>query len=89
MYGYRVSRPVKFTDLKDPAQMTQLNEIITALWNVTNGRYNFDITTSNPDGSLSSEAGRAIILYTGGNYYLEINVDGSTTWLGVQLTDLP
>ena len=51
--------------------------------------HKLEVTTSNPDGSRSSDKGHAIILQTGGNTYLEVNNDGSTEWLGVILTDTP
>ena len=47
------------------------------------------VVTSNPDGSRNGRKGEMVLLQTGGNTYLEINSDSSTTWLGVQLTDTP
>ena len=49
----------------------------------------FEGVTTNPDGSRTGRKNEAVILYLGGNYYLEINVDGDDTWRGVLLTDLP
>jgi hypothetical protein len=47
------------------------------------------VTTTNPDGSRSGKKGDMVLLITGGNYYLEINVDSSNTWRGVQLLNVP
>ncbi|MBU0598892.1 hypothetical protein KKF61_07980 [Patescibacteria group bacterium] len=88
-YALRVEKPAILTDLSDSNQITMLNETLERFWDITNGRYNIDSTTVNPDGATQGDVGDVILLITGGNYYLEINVDGSTTWRGVQLTDLP
>lgn len=50
---------------------------------------NIATVTTNPDGTTKGKKGDMLLLYTGGFYYLEINVDGNTTWFGEQLTDTP
>ena len=50
---------------------------------------NLTEVTTNPDGTTKGKKGDMLLLYTGGLYYLEINTDGSTTWRGVQLTNIP
>lgn len=47
------------------------------------------VTTTNPDGSRRGKKGDMVLLQTGGNSYIEINSDSSTTWLGVILTNTP
>jgi hypothetical protein len=89
VFAYRTSRPIKFTDLTNPSQITQLNEIITELWNISNGRYTMNYVTTNPDGALKGDIGDMVLLKSGGNYYLEVNTTGSNVWLGVVLTNTP
>ncbi len=49
-----------------------------------------EFVTTNPDGSRTGRKGETVILYTGGKYYLETCVTGSTTyWRGIELTDTP
>ena len=48
-----------------------------------------EVTETNPDGSRTGTKGQMLLLQTGGNSFLEINSDGDTTWLGVQLTNTP
>ncbi|MFH1231579.1 MAG: hypothetical protein V1709_08810 [Planctomycetota bacterium] len=86
-YAMRISKPLPITDFDDGAKVI-INDNLEKLFNVVNGRYNLNITTVNPDGVLPGEVGDIILLWIGGNYYLEINV-GGTVWLGVILTDTP
>ena len=51
--------------------------------------HKLEVVTTNPDGSRNGKKGEMLLLQTGGNSYLEINSDGSNTWLGVQLTNTP
>jgi hypothetical protein len=48
-----------------------------------------EVVTTNPDGVRKGQKGEAVLLITGGNYYVEINVDGNTIWRGVALTNTP
>lgn len=47
------------------------------------------VTTTNPNGSMEGKKGDMVLLQTGGNNYLEINVDSSNAWSGVILQILP
>jgi len=87
-FAYRVSKPLAITDY-NARGLVIINENFERIWDVTNGRYNLNIMTTNPDGSVDGDVGDMILLYIGGNYYLEINVDGGTIWRGVQLTNTP
>ena len=87
-FAFRVPTPPKLTDLND-AQVIQLNDFLDLLWQVVNGNYTMDFTTTNPDGARKGNKGDAVLLQSGANYYLEVNVDSSTTWRGAQLTDAP
>ena len=56
---------------------------------IYNNFHKLEVTTTNPDGARSADKGSMIFLQTGGNSFLEINSNGSTEWLGVQLTNTP
>ena len=56
---------------------------------IYNNWNNLEVVTTNPDGVTSGKKGDMLFLITGGKYYLEINIDGSTTWMGEELTDTP
>ena len=86
-YAYRTPKPQRITDF-DQNGLVILNENLEQLWNVTNGRYSLNITTTNPDGSLSGNGGDMVLLNDSGTYYLEICV-GGTVWLGEALSNTP
>ena len=50
-----------------------------------------EYTETNPDGSRKGQfAGDAVLLKSGGNYYVEICIAAnSTTWRGILLSDTP
>lgn len=50
-----------------------------------------EYVTTNPDGSRTSKfVGEAVLLSSGGNFYLEVaTASKSTVWRGVQLTNTP
>jgi len=48
-----------------------------------------EVVTVNPDGNRTGQKGEAVLLITGGNFYVEVNVDSSTTWRGFILSDTP
>lgn len=77
----KISAPPPLRD-EPPAEQHYLKEIYDNL-------HELEVVTSNPDGSRKERKGAMLLLQTGGNSYLEINSDGSTTWLGVQLTNTP
>jgi len=88
-YGYRIPKPITFTNLSDPTQINQLNQTLTDLWDITNGRYHINIVTSNPDGSLRGIIGEIVLFNNSGTYYLEVNTDGGTIWRGIALSNTP
>ncbi len=81
IYAYRTSRPVKFTDLTKPDQITQLNDIITELWNITNGRYNLNITTTDPNGNTKGDVGDMVLYNNSSSFSVKVNTDGEKTWI--------
>ena len=88
-YPFRTGAPPTFTDFENFSQVMQLNRYLSDIWEITNGKYTMNIKTTNPDGSDSGNVGDMVLFNNGGTYYLEVNVDGSTTWRGVLLTDTP
>jgi hypothetical protein len=56
---------------------------------IYNNWNNLKGVTVNPDGVTQGKKNDMVILYTGGNIYLEVNTDGGTTWRGVILTNTP
>jgi len=72
--------------IKDKQTLLYLRRIASN-WN------NIPIVTVNPNGSRTGRVGDIVLLFTGGNYYLEINTNtgpsGGTTWVGEQLTTVP
>lgn len=45
-FGYRLDRPITFTYPLDERQVRKLNNTLQDLWNVQNGRQNFDVISS-------------------------------------------
>lgn len=86
--AYRIVSPTRITDY-DQRGLVVINDNFKKIWDITNGRYNIDITEINPDGTDKGDVGDIILLNNSGDYYLEVNVNGGTTWRGVALTDTP
>ena len=87
-FAYRTSKPVPIYEINENT-LVELNSTLEELWDLTNGRYSLDLVTVNPDGATRGDIGDMLLLNDSGTYYLEINVDGGTTWRGVQLTNTP
>ena len=87
-HAYRTGKPVQIRGVS-PSDLVELNLTLEELWDITNGRYNLNITTTNPDGTEQGDVGDVILLNDSGTFYLEINTTGSTVWKGVALTDTP
>lgn len=67
LYAFRASKPPRFTKLDDPVQLTQLNNTLEDLWNITNGRFSFSIRTT--DGNVDN--GDVWILESGSTHQLK------------------
>ncbi len=76
----KISSPPPLED--NPIILHYLQEIYSNL-------HRLEVVTTNPDGSRQGKRGDALLLQTGGNNYLEINTDSSTTWRGASLIDTP
>lgn len=56
----------------------QLNTFLESLWQVTNGRYTFDVTTTNPNGSRVGTQGDAVFYNANGSYKFCVNTSSTT-----------
>ena len=80
--------------LKDIAQFLRTEDITPDKLNIRfrklfDSHNTLEYVTTNPDGVRTAKQGYAVLLLSGGNYYLEVNVDSGTTWRGVNLTNTP
>ena len=73
-YAYRIPKPQRITAF-DENNLVILNETLENLWNVVNGRYNFDIKTSVPTSKPIE--GTAVAYSSGGVYRLYIYLNGA------------
>lgn len=74
-FGWRMARPITLTHPLDERQVRRLNDILTDIWNATNGRINLDIVTTTKSGP---DEGDLWILNDSGTYKLEFRAGGST-----------
>ena len=86
VFAYRIQNPPNIYSEQD---FTALNNFLDEIWKVTDGRYNLDVVTVNPDGNTKGDTGDMLLYNNSGTFYLEINTNSTTVWRGVQLTDTP
>lgn len=67
-YALRVARPISLTYPITKEQVVQLNRNLDDLWNITNGRFELDITTTSKSNARNGEIW---ILNDGGTYKLQ------------------
>lgn len=77
--GYRAPKPTQFTLPWDDNKVSELNNALENLWNITNGRYVPETTSSIP--TASADEGDIKIYSSGGTYqiYIYLN-DGWRVW---------
>src|SRR3990167_443178 len=86
--AYRPEQPDTFTDLADSNQLSKLNNVLQQFFNVTNGRYTVDVTTTDPDGSRRCTKGELILYDPGASEELCVCVDEATSnWDCALLSD--
>jgi len=73
--AYRPEQPDTFTDLTDSNQLSKLNNVLLQLFNVINGRYAVDVTTTDPDGVRRCTKGELILYDPGASEELCVCVD--------------
>ena len=84
VYAYRMEKPQTFIEWNSN-NFTVLNNVLLQLWNISNGRYQSDVVTVDPDGARRGNVGEAVLFDTGTDQWC-VNVDGATTWKCVNLT---
>src|SRR3989338_851925 len=70
VWAQRSKRPQSFTDLTDPNQLVELNNVLSDFWNITNGRYTLDNITTNPQDTRKGHKGDLVYATFGGNDHL-------------------
>jgi hypothetical protein len=86
-YAYRIPKPQRITAF-DHNGLVVINEALEQLWDLTNGRYNLNVVTTNPEGVVSGEAGDMVLYSAAGGLYIEI-CSGGTVWYGEELSNTP
>ena len=80
VWAFRMSQPDVITEWNENT-FAQLNNALLQLWNITNGRYTPDVTTTDPDGSrVGSQYDVIIYDPAAGSSEICVNVDGATDW---------
>lgn len=77
-YALRIQQPQPITEWTTNT-FTILNTILSSLWDISNGRYEMDIVTTNPEGTRRGNAGE-FVLYNTDRDQICINTDSATTW---------
>ena len=72
-YAYRTPKPQRITDF-DQNGLVILNETLENLWNLTNGRINFDVKSSVPTSKPTE--GSMVAYSSGGIYRIYIYLNG-------------
>ena len=86
LWALRIERPPEFVPEWSTNRITQLNNFLLGLWNLSNGRYQLDVTTSDPDGSRRGQKGEQVLYDPGANEEFCVNIDGATDWDCASLT---
>ena len=69
-WAYRSKHPQAFADLSDPNQMVELNNFLSDVWNLTNGRYTLENLTTNPQDTRKGVKGDLVYATFSGNDHL-------------------
>lgn len=79
--GYKTKQPPKMDDKTTEQYLKTLYNKINIL----------EVVTTNPNGNYKGRYGQTVMLFTGGNYYLEtcISTPNGTSWRGIQITAVP
>ncbi len=73
-YALRIESPPEFTNLADTNQLTQLNNYLTKLQTLVNGKYNNDVLSQAPDWVANE--GDMVTFSSGGTYRIYIYLNG-------------
>ena len=84
LWALRVERPPEFHTW-DSNTFSQLNGTLLGFWNLSNGLFQLNLTTSDPDGSRRGKLGEMVQWTTGDGAFC-LNVDGVKNWNCVALS---
>lgn len=73
----RLAKPPTLADAS-PSALALLNTWLEDLWQLTNGRFTVDVTTTSPNGSRVGTQGDIVFYNNGGNYKLCVNTSSTT-----------
>lgn len=88
VFAYRTEEPSPISKWDCPS-FSRLNHYLHELWNITNGRYNLDALTANPNGTRQGTTGELVYATYGGDQYICVNSSTpspGTTWTCVNIT---
>ena len=74
-YAYRPGQPVRFTDLSNTSQVNDLNDVLTKLNYVIEGKYNANVVTTAPTSTTATE-GDFMFSNVSGTYKLHAFING-------------
>ena len=80
----RLAKPPTLADAS-PSALALLNTWLEDLWQLTNGRVEFDTVTSDPDGVRRGDRGQ-LLFFDEATNQLCVNVDGASDWDCVNLS---
>jgi len=85
-----LSTAVMADNIPSPPPLKDLpSELQHYLKSIQVNLHRLPVTTTNPDGVRNGKKGDMVLFESGSLYYLEVNVDSSKMWSGVQLTNTP
>ena len=74
-YSFRAPKPPTFTKLDDSNQLTQLNNFLEQIWNITNGRITTEVRSTDP---TNIDNGDTWILESGSTHQFKWRAGGVT-----------
>ena len=75
--AFRIPAPSTVSEWNE-SSIAQLNVTLRSLWQLTNGRYTTDVTTTNPNGSLDGTQGDTVFYNNSGSYKQCVNTTATT-----------
>ena len=72
--SYRIAKPIPITEIT-PTTLVELNATLEKLWDITNGRYNLNVSSTIPTATTATE-GDVQAYYSGATYQLYVFING-------------
>lgn len=82
VYAFRMGKPIPIQEINKDS-LVELNNTLEEIWNVLNGRYNLDVTSTSPTEDATE--GDMRTYFTGDIYRVYIFVNGS--WRSIDFND--